>query len=389
MSGTASRGRSACKRGWSRFGLRALLAGGPGLSVTGCAVVGGAAVAAGAAILTGFFLGRLQASFAATARSYGYTDSGNVRFTFAPLPTGRISLVHFNGRLPGFHFAVVTNRGKLPVTAQADEVLYETDVEVDFGTAPPTITGTVRERGGGEEFDLLELYPEITVSIPQIGDADAGGHREMSLSIIARGAGGEELDYRLVLDLDLSDDGDGLTAGVSVHREYRAPDEPILIILGSGDLEAEKEGEITDTPVEEENENAVSEAPIENANDNAENENAEGNENESEPPSDNASTDGVGDGGEPPANDNSDNSSDEPPTEEPIQASACIPGLSDLAASVVDAFVANGGKGALDGNGDGTVTAGEVQNAVNPILAPFFVALSDDAARCIAELVNS
>jgi len=386
MDGTASRGRSAYKRGWSRFGLRALLAGGPGLTVTGCVVVGGAAVAAGVAILTGFFLGRLQASFAATARSYGYTDSGNVQFTFAPLPTGRISLVHFGGRLPGFHFAVVTNRGKLPVTAQGDEVLYETDVEVDFGTAPPTITGTVRERGGGEEFDLLELYPEITVSIPQISDADSSGHRELSLSIIARGAGGEELDYRLVMGLDLSGDGDRLTAGVSVHREYRAPEEPVLIILGSGDLEAEKEGEITDTPVEEGNENAGSEEPVENANDNVENENAAGNENESEPPPGDATTDGVGDGGEPPANDNS---SDEPPAEEPIQASACIPGLSDLAASVVDAFVANGGKDALDGNGDGTVTAGEAQNAVNPILAPFFVALSDDAAACIAELVNS
>lgn len=341
--------------------------GGCGLLPTGCAVLGGAAAAAGAALLTGLFLGSIQATFAATARSYAFTDVGSVQLVFESPHRRTTDLVRFSGRLPGFHFVIITDRSKVIRTAQTEEVVFETDVEIDFEASPPTITGTVRQRGGPQEFTLDELYPDITLT-QEVSGADDSGRREVTLTIVGRGPGGEELEYTLVLQTRLTTGGDFLAGPVEVTRNFTAPGVEPLVIEGSGELDARKQDEPADDEQDLEPENGNLEDETD--------ENADEGEVEDE------GNDIIDDDG-----DGVDDGDDDSAPVDTTPPSACLPGLPELLAQAVDMFVEAGGQDALDLNGDGTVTSTEVQEAVNPLIGPFF-SVSPQAAACIAELLN-
>ncbi|MHC4063813.1 MAG: hypothetical protein ACYSUI_04855 [Planctomycetota bacterium] len=358
-----------------RFLPRTALSGG-GLFLTGCAILGGAAATVGVAVLTGLFLGSIQATFAATARSYGYTDSGSVQALFNSPGGGVTGLARFSGRLPGFHFAIVTDRDKGIRAAQTEEVLFETDVEINFfADSSPTISGTVRRRGGAQEFTLAQLYPEITTLSQQVSEADLNGRREVTLTIVGRGPEGEQIEYTLVWQTSLTGAGHVLDGPVEVTRIYTAPGEEQLVIEGRGELDARRQTGTTDGSehVEQENANAADEPDedLGEANENADD--AEGDD-------DNENSEGVD-------NDNAADGADEPEPDDPTRPSACIPGLPEALAGAVDLFIETGGRDALDLDGDGIVTAAEVQEAINPLIGPLF-SVSSAAAECIAELLN-
>ena len=345
--------------------------GGCGLLPTGCAVLAGAAVAAGAALLTGLFLGSIQATFAATARSYAFTDFGNVQLVFESPHRRTTDLVRFSGRLPGFHFVIITDRNKGIRAAQAEDVVFETDVEIDFEASPPTITGSVKQSGGPQEFTLDELYPDITVT-QEVSGADDSGRREVTLTIVGRGPDGEELDYALVLQTRLTTSGNYLDGPVQVTRNFTAPGVEPLVIEGSGELDTRKQDEPADDDGDDGTENGNSEDEAD------ETEDDDGDEGEAE----DEANDGIDDDG-----DDVDDGDDDSAPMDTTPPSACLPGLPELLAHAVDMFVEAGGQDALDLNGDGTVTSAEVQEAVNPLISPFF-SVSPDAAACIAELLN-
>ena len=360
--------------------------GGCSLWLSGCVVLGGVAAGAAAALLTGVFLGSIQASFAATARSYAFTDVGHVQMAFNSPNRHTTNLVRFNGRLPGFHFVIVTNRDKAVRAAAEDEVVFETDVAIDFASSPPTISGTIREEGGSQRFAIEELYPNVTVT-QDVGRADDEGRREVTVTIVGRGPDGEELEYTLVLRAHLTSSGNFLDGPVEVTRDFSAPGVEPLAIEGSGELDTRKDPtmDVDDLDVGPENDNA----------DQQTNENSDENVNAGEDDAENVNADeGVddengnlnGDDEVPDENDNAGEDDDAEP-EETTPPSSCIPGLPAALSGAVDMFIESGGKDELDLDGDGTVTAEEVQEAVNPLIAPFF-SVSPDAAACIAELLN-
>ena len=226
-------------------GTRRLLArtglGGCGLLLTGCAAAAGAGAVLAMGLLTGIFLGRVQASFAATAHSYGYTDTGLAQWVFGPSHSSNIEATRFIGRLPGFYFVLINVDGKAVPRSQAQEpVLFTTDVEIDFETFPPTLTGTVTEIEGDQEFPLSEVYPEIgpiTMSL----SSGAGGHYDIRITIHARGVEGEELAYSLVWHATLSPSGFSLEGAVDIERVLTTADGTEIVIDGSGSLSTDRQ----------------------------------------------------------------------------------------------------------------------------------------------------
>ncbi len=355
-----------------------LAAGSGSILLAGCAVVVATAVGAAAAVLTGLFLGSIQATFAATARSYAFTDTGPVQLMFSPPEAARVSLVRFQGRLPGFHLAIITDAGKDLPRSQPDEIVFETSVNIDFEASPPTLTGTIQERGG-EPVDLRVLYPAIVSVTQELSEPDDGDRRQLTVTIVAQAADGAQVEYTLTLQTRLVAEGGALDGDVAVERIYTPEDGEPLVVVADGSFEVAKPGGTPDDAgLEDDNANEADNAnEDDNANDN------EGDDEEPDVENDNLDDE--------PANDNVD---DEPVDDgvepaEPTPASACIPGLSELAAGAVDLFVESGGKAGLDGDGDGTVTAAEVSAAINPVLVPFLLEVSPGAAGCIAELANS
>jgi hypothetical protein len=313
--------------------------------LAGCVAVTTAAAGAGLILLTGLFLGSIQTSLAATAHSYRYTDFGTVQLVLQPPPPRQPPpIINFTGRLPGFHIIFVTGANRGVRAAQAVQAIeYETDANIDFSADPPTITGTVRPRGGGTAFTINELYPEITRLTGDASLVDGSGRRVITIRIEGRGPDGEELIYSLVLRVTGTADGNVVDGSAQVQRERRVPGQAPEVVQGTGTVELEKQ---PDQPAE---------APNDNVNDNG-------------------TVDGGGDGG-----------GDEEP---PPPVSACIPGLPQAAAFAVDAFVQTGGRDRVDLDADGTVTSEEVQESLDPVLEPFSLAVGPEAADCIAELLN-
>gem|GEM_PF-6469392 len=193
-------------------------------------------------LLTGIFLGRVQASFAATAHSYGYTDTGLAQWVFGPSHSSNIEVTRFIGRLPGFYFVIINADGKAVPRARAQEpVLFTTDVEIDFGTFPPTLTGTVREIEGDQEFPLAEVYPEIGPITMSLSSGDAGGCYDIRITIHARGVEGEELAYSLVWHATLSPSGFFLEGTVDIERVLTTADGTEIVIEGSGSLSTDRQ----------------------------------------------------------------------------------------------------------------------------------------------------
>ncbi len=322
------------------------------LLLAGCGAVVSVGALAAAAILTGLFLGSLQASLNATARSYALADSGPVQFNFGQPQQSQPILLNFTGRLPAFHIVFIDIDDKSLVRSQSSAAIeYETDVQLDFSSNPPAISGTVRERGGDQQFDILELYPNLSVAIGPL-ERDVYGRWNIALQFTGDASNGTQLDYRITMRADLSQDGRGLTGHVTVRRVIRVDGVETDVIEGNGMVDAEKMG---DDP-----------AP--------------------DRPDDSDAGDNPDDGGDAGAGEPPDPMDDnEPPTD--IAPSACFPGLDVLAADAIDLFVANGGPDSLDRNGDGTVLAEEVEETLNPVLAPFGLIVPDAAAACVAELL--
>ena len=230
--------RTASRRWLAWTGLS-----GAGLTVAGCgalAAVGGGLVVA---LLTGAFLGAIQATFAATARSYAFTEVGSVRCVFDEPAGGLIRLTHFIGRLPGFHMVIIDDSaGKILSRSQAAEpIQYATDVDIDFGTDPPTLTGTVTDADGTQQLPVTDLYPHIGPVSLAVSAMDADGNFEVRLAVDAEGAQGEQLTYGLVMRPQLGTAGLTLDGGVAVERVLTTADGQTIQIGGSGSMAADKQ----------------------------------------------------------------------------------------------------------------------------------------------------
>ena len=231
-SRTAGRVRTAFRGLCGTSGLGAVA-----LWVGGCAAVG----AIGAAVLTGLFLGRMQASLAATAHSYAYSDVGSAQCVFAQPTVGVIQMTHFIGRLPGFFIVVFDGDGKAVPNLQATEPeFYATDVDIDFQTVPPTVTGTVKQIDGTKEFNLFELYPAIESASVTVDDTGLGTY-DVRIGVVALGAEGDRLNYGLTWHAQLSSTGLGLEGDLAVDRVLTRAAGDEITIHGDGSFTTTKD----------------------------------------------------------------------------------------------------------------------------------------------------
>ncbi len=346
----------------------------PGLLLGGCILFTPVGAAIAVALLTGIFIGSIATTFVTTPLLLGYVDTGSVQLEFSEPHDGRTTFLRYQGRLPGFHFAIIsTSPGKATVAAQGQGSSFETDVEIDFSVSPTAITGTIREVGGDGEFDLQELY-RVTSITPSLTDPDEGGNRTLVLTILADSlTDGGELEYALTLQTDLNRAGDSLVGTVQVTRELTIGDEVIVIESETGSLEMTKEDE---------------QPPEDNANQADENENAAENDNvdqvENENAADEADTNGV-EPGEENTNQNADDSLPDTPA-------GCVADLSDLDPTIADAIkiLLGAGQEAFDRDDDGEVTPAEVEQTIDGTLAllGFSSPLTDEENQCVADVLN-
>ena len=385
---TKVRNQQSIVAGIRRLAARLGLAG-CGLSVAGCVVVGGAAAAAATVLLTGWFVGALQASFAATAHSYAYTDTGSVQFVFAQTTRHSPQLVAYTGRLPGFYFVVIDDDvdKAIPRQANGDRAVFATDVYIDFETSPPTVTGTISEIGGEQVLALTEVFPDIRLTTPQITETDDDGGYDMRLSIEATDADGGELEYALILHARLNSTGNALEATVEVERVFTPVDQDPIVIEGEGQLSDVTKVSDSQLPPANENDNTAEEPADEN--DNAE----ELNENEEDPTDDESGDEGEG---EEPEEDGEEEPEEEPEdaTGQPTTPAECIADLSILPSHLVtdiEALLA-AGQSEFDLDENGTVTAAEVQQRISDAIADtgfaFPIVIPDENAQCAADLMN-
>ncbi|MCK4661014.1 MAG: hypothetical protein KAV82_15945 [Phycisphaerae bacterium] len=209
-----------------------------GLLLAGCATMAGVGALLAFGLLWGTFLGRIQASMAATANSYGYADAGSVQWGFGQSHNSNVQLNTFGGRLPGFHcVCFVTPNGKtIPHLQTQEPVFYATDVEINFETNPPTLSGTISEIDGDQQFSLSEIYPELGPVSLSISSNPETGKYDIRITIHARGAEGEELDYSLIWHAQLSTSGLTLEGNVDIERVLTTADGEEIIIEGTGSL---------------------------------------------------------------------------------------------------------------------------------------------------------
>lgn len=338
--------------------------GGCGLLVAGCAAAAGAAGAVAVILVTGFFLGQIQASFDATAHSYGYSDVGSALLSFNQPHNSNVELTGFTGRLPGFYILILSNSGDKAIRQSKDEATpaFATDVDINFQTLPPTITGTIKEIGGEQEFPLTDAFPEIDPPTVRVTRVDENGGYDVRFGITARGTQGEKLEYALVWHARLNSSGFALDGDIEIDRVLTTADGEEIRIQGDGSLATTKQPEGS--------------VPPDGANDNS---------------TGDPGNDGTGSADED-ANQDNDNTADDgeqtPPDDAPAPSS-CIPDLPPLVAQAVDQFLAPLGRDALDADADGIVTPEEVEVGLAPVLAIFNVELLPDAAECIAELLNA
>ena len=378
---------------WSaRSSARKLLGfaglGGGGVTLAGCVAAAGVAGAVAVALLTGLFLSRIQASFAATAHSYAYSDAGDVRFLFHATEQRTPSLVTMVGRLPGFHMVIITGPDKAMVSAQdanGDDQpdIFETDVEIDFGRSPPTVTGTIRERDGDGVFPLDELYPEIDSPTLEVRPSQTVGSYEIRLNIRARNADGDQLDYALVMDVGLSADGLRLSGNVNVERTLTPAGGSPLETVGTGEVEGRKQtGDQPQTPDEPATEDNGDEGGAQDENDNADDLNDNGDELNDNGDELNDNGDVLNDNAVPDNENASGPDNDNVADEGPITSDDC-PDLPQTAISFLNDLLADIGLGAFDLDGDGAASADEVHQVIDPIIA-----LTDEEIVCIVRVVN-
>lgn len=231
-------GRWRRGRLWTRLGL-----GGGGLWVLGgCAAAAGVAGAIAVGLLTGLFLTRLQASFAATQRSYAFTETGLADLSFVSPPGNPNSnILEFTGRLPGFHIVIVdidVDDKAMPRSQAEESELFDTEVTIDPFTTP-ALTGTITPRNGGESMDLFDLYDIQDVNLV-VREPDDEGRYRIEINILADTAEGGELDYTMLMRAGLSPDGSELEGELDVERIETLSDGTRIEINGDGVVEADK-----------------------------------------------------------------------------------------------------------------------------------------------------
>lgn len=218
-------------RSTRQVGLSAGLTG-AGLALAGCA----AAAGFGAALLTGLFIGRLATSLQATAHSYEYSDTGNVGMQFGSPAPGAVSLNRFFGRLPGFHIVFIHLKQGTTLQGEEEAIVYDTDVNIDFTTSPPTLSGAAVPRDGGESLPLEELYPQVAQLRAEIGEPDAEGTRRLALILDGRNPSGDEIEYTLIFNVGFNAATGVVTGSVEIERSFTPVDGEPVIITGSGTL---------------------------------------------------------------------------------------------------------------------------------------------------------
>jgi len=193
-------------------------------------------------LLIGTFLGRIQATFEQTARSYSYFDAGSAQCVFGRSPTGGFQLNSFLGHLPGFYFVLLDLDGKaVPRLDSQQPTLFGTDVGIDFTTTPYTVTGTISEVDGDGQFPITDVYPEIGPITVNVVDVDGGGRYDLRITVHAVGVDGETLEYSLVWHARLSASGLSLEGDVDIERVLTTADGEEIRIDGSGSLTTTKQ----------------------------------------------------------------------------------------------------------------------------------------------------
>lgn len=211
-----------------------------GLAGCGAMAVAGAGVAFG--LLTGAFLGRVQATFAATARSYQFSERGNSQVRFGGNPYSNILLTNFQGRLPGFHVVLINIHGKAMTAAQAEGAPdYNTDVGIDFQTVPPTLVGTITSADGSETHTLAELYPTVGPVSVSLSDIDSDGRVSVRFTIEAENAGGDHLEYSLIWHAQLDAAGVSLSGDVDIERVLTTQNGEEIVLTGTGSMDTVKQ----------------------------------------------------------------------------------------------------------------------------------------------------
>lgn len=370
-----------------------------GSLVAGCMVVGGAAAALAVFLLTGVFLGAIQASFEATARSYGYTDAGQVQFVFNHPTSSRPQLTSFGGRLPGFYFVVINDvDDKAIPRAQADEpVVFTTDVNINFETSPPTLTGTIREIDGEQVFDLFELFPVVESVSAEVTEGDGEDRWDVRLTIVARGVDEEVLEYSVILHTHLTGGGDILEADVEVQRTLTPAGEEPIVIEGEGELSNVSKQQTEQAP-DDTTQNDDLPAEDDNADQDATDQETDDGDagEEPEPDDENADDEGQDDANQDqPANDDDQvDDEGEDAGQQITDPADCVADLSIIPSNLVDEVVAilNSGHAAFDLDDDGTVTSSEVQQKVEDDIAAtgflFPITLPPQNAQCVADILN-
>ncbi len=363
------------------------------MTLAGCVALAGVAGGVFASLLTGLFLTSIQASFAATAHSYGYTDAGNAQFLFHDPGSNSPDLLTMSGRLPGFHMVFINVNDKGMLAAQEDEAqVFETDAEITFGTSAPRITGTVRERGGQRaEFPLEELYPEIASPTLTITPGPGQGRYQIRVDIQATSAEGDDLDYGLAMNVRVSADGFALDGDVEVDRVLTPRGGSRLTNTGTGEVEGRKQtGDqppATDESLDEgDGQDESANANTDAGNDNSDLENDNGdleNENvEADPENGNAGDEE----GEPVNENESADDNDNAAVEQGLITSEDCPELPATVIAFLNDVLGTVGVSALDVDGDGAASADEVHEVIDPVIAP--LTLTDEAVVCLIRVVN-
>jgi len=230
-------------RRWARWVLSGGGIFGVWTGLAGCAAMAVAGAGAAVYLLTGVFLGRVQASFAATARSYQFEERGDSRVRFGGNPYSNILLTDFQGRLPGFHLVFINiDNDKAISAAQADDApLYNTDVGIDFEAVPPTLVGTITSEDGSETHTLAELYPTVGPVSVSLSDIDSDGRVSVRFTIEAESAEGDQLEYSLIWHAQLGSAGVSLDGDVEIERVLTTQAGEEISVTGTGSMNTVKQ----------------------------------------------------------------------------------------------------------------------------------------------------
>ncbi|MFQ5489299.1 MAG: hypothetical protein ACE5GE_01145 [Phycisphaerae bacterium] len=362
----------------NRLSRRLLKACPPGVGLLllgGCVSAGAIGGAALIFLLTGFFLTNLQASFAATANSYRFTEFAAPRLGFNS-SNSNANLGSVVGPLPGFHLVIINlDNDKALVSAQAQDdepQVFQTDFEIEFGSQP-TVGGVVRECrvdddgvmdcNGAEEFPLADFYDIDNVSASVRG-TDEPNRFAIRIEVQATGVeAGEALDYALELDAGLSADGQRLTGTLGVFRTVTFPGQEPIVIESSGQILSGTKisGSATEGAGQPAGESMTANQPD---------------------PGD-AGPGGADDpAGQDPGGQGSSESAE-------VSIVELCPSVPADAIDAIDSVITCCDFEGFDIDQDGLVTTQEVRGVIDPAIEQFGIVLPDSAAGCVAGVVNS